>query len=146
MKRPWEPAPESVAYVLDQRFGSRIADFLALRLVKEPSWPRGRVTGALSYLEQQKLPSTVPALLRFITETENDEARGYVVETIKAIAGPQLRSRVLIERERLNIKYRRRFYMNQFKSVGQRSTISGKHGPGVAAAPPRGIVDRAGGG
>jgi hypothetical protein len=100
------PAPESVAFVLNERFGSRVADFLALRLVKEPNWPRWRVTGILLYLKEQKLPSTVSVLLRYITETESDESRVYALETVQAIADPQLQSKLLMERERLNTKYK----------------------------------------
>jgi hypothetical protein len=92
--------------VLNERFGSRVADFLALRLVKEPNWPRWRVTGILLYLKEQKLPSTVSALLRYITETESDESRVYALETVQAIADPQLQSKLLMERERLNTKYK----------------------------------------
>ena len=95
------PPPISIAYVLNKRFGSRVADFLALRLVKEKDWPRWRIAGILLYLEEQKLPSTTSALIRFASETENNEARGYAIEAIKAIADPDLKTKLGVERKRL---------------------------------------------
>jgi len=41
----------------------------------------------------------------FITETENDEARGYAVETVKAIADPELGAKIQLERQRLESRH-----------------------------------------
>jgi hypothetical protein len=100
-----EPSPRGVANVLNERFGSRVADFLALRLVKETNWPRWRVLGILLYLKEQRLPSTTSALLRFSMETDSEEARGYAIEAIQAIADPELEAKVQIERQRVEEKH-----------------------------------------
>jgi hypothetical protein len=99
------PSPGSVAYVLNERFGSRAADFLALRLAKELNWPRWRVLGILRYLKEQKLASTTSALLRFSMETDSEEARGYAIGAIQAIADPELEAKVQIERQRVEEKH-----------------------------------------
>lgn len=96
------PPPVSVAYTLNEDFGNGVANVLALRLVKEQDWPHWRVAGVLLYLEEQKLPSTTSALLRFAIETKSDEERGYAIETIQAINDPDLQVKISIEKERLD--------------------------------------------
>lgn len=100
------PPPIGVSNELSDRFGSRVADFLALRLVKQDDWPRWRVIGILFYLKEQKLPSTTSALIRFAAETENDEARSHAIEAIKAIADEELKVKLQIERSRLEAMHK----------------------------------------
>ena len=99
------PPPIGVANALKQRFGNGVADFLALRLVKENDWPRWRVVGILFYLKEQKLASTTSALLRFSMETDSEEARGYAIEAIQAIADPELAAKIQLERQRLESRH-----------------------------------------
>lgn len=95
------PPPIGICNDLSERFASRVADFLALRLVKEKDWPRWRVVGVLFYLEKQQLFSTTSALIRFAAETNSKEARGFAIEAIKAIADPDLKAKLGMGRKRL---------------------------------------------
>lgn len=95
------PPPIGIANALSEYFGYRVANFLALRLVKQNDWPRWRVVGILFYLKEQKLPSTTSALIRFAAETGSDEAMGYAIEAIKAIADTDLKAKLRVERKRL---------------------------------------------
>ncbi len=96
------PPPISVAYMLNEDFYNSVANVLALRLIKENEWPYWRIIGVLLYLKEQKLPSTTSALIRFAIETKDDEARGYAIEAIQAINDPDLKVKILIEKERLD--------------------------------------------
>ena len=58
------PPPVGVAGYLSQNFGPRVAEFLAVRLLKEGGWPGWRTAGVLLYLRQQAVPSTTAALIR----------------------------------------------------------------------------------
>jgi len=67
------PAPSMVAGMLDHRFQSNVAAFLAWRLVKQPSLPEWRAMTVLLYCERQRDPAALPALVRFLSTTANDE-------------------------------------------------------------------------
>ena len=95
------PPPVAVATELDDRFGPRVAECLALRLVKELDWPHWRVMGVLFYLRDQQVAETTSALLRFGTLTSNDAWRQAAVEAIQAIQDPDLRRKLDLERQRL---------------------------------------------
>lgn len=95
------PPPLGVSNELRDRFGDRVANFLALRLVKQDDWLRWRVISILFYLSEQKLPSTTYALIRFAVETPNEEARNYAIEAIKAIGDKDLKAKLSFERSRL---------------------------------------------
>jgi hypothetical protein len=96
------PSADGVAGSLSEWFGSRVADFLALRLAKEIDWPRWRVVGILLYLEEQKLPSTTSAVIRFASETHSNEGRECAIDILRAIADPELKQKLAIERKRLD--------------------------------------------
>jgi hypothetical protein len=55
----------------------------------------------LLYLEEQKLPFTTSAVIRFAAETENQEMKKRATETINAIGDPELKQKLEIERKRL---------------------------------------------
>jgi hypothetical protein len=95
------PSPPMLAHSLAKAFDGRVADFLALRLVKEekenlPGWLR---TGTLLYLQQQKSPATTAALLRFALETDDEHLRDSAIEAIKGIRDPELPKKLEAERE-----------------------------------------------
>lgn len=95
------PPPSGVATYLGEHFQARVADFLALRLVKETQAPHWRVMAVLLYLRQQALPSTTTALVRFAADTRNEEWRETAVSAIRAIGDPALQPKLLAEGERL---------------------------------------------
>lgn len=94
------PPPSGVAIYLSEHFQARVADFLALRLVKETQAPHWRVLGILLYLRQQALPSTSTALVRFAADTRDETRREAAVAAIQAIDDPALQAKLLAERER----------------------------------------------
>lgn len=95
------PPPVGVAAELDDRFGPRVAECLALRLVKENDWPHWRVMGTVLYLRDQKVPATTSALVRFAALTPNPAWQKGAVEAIAAIQDPDLPRKLDIERQRL---------------------------------------------
>lgn len=95
------PPPVGVAAELDDRFGPRAAECLALRLVKELDWPHWRVMGVLFYLRDQRVPETTSALVRFVALTAEDGWRKAAVEAIQAIQDPELGRKLALERQRL---------------------------------------------
>lgn len=95
---PW---PDGVGAYLTQHFEGRVADFLAVRLVKGTDWEEWRVAGVLYYyLKEQARPSTTEPVLRFAVETKNDEWRGWAIETIQASKDPDLKNKLDVERRR----------------------------------------------
>ena len=95
---PW---PDGVGAYLTQHFEGRVADFLAVRLVKGTDWEEWRVAGVLYYyLKEQARPSTTEPVLRFAVETKNDEWRGWAIETIQASRDPDLKNKLDVERRR----------------------------------------------
>jgi hypothetical protein len=94
------PSPQGAASYLSLHFGPRVANILALRLVKGIDWPHWRIMGVLFYLREQKQPSTTTAVLRFASEIQNREWRDAAIDTIKALNDPQLRAKVAAERLR----------------------------------------------
>ena len=94
------PSPTGIAGYLNKHFDGRVAEFLALRLLKSPDWPRWRVLGVLFYLKDQKLPSTTAALIRYAAETANQEFAASAVEAIRSIPDPDLRKKIAAERRR----------------------------------------------
>ena len=95
------PPPIGVASELADRFGPRAAECLALRLVKDTSWPHWRVMGVIFYLRDQKVPATTSALIRFGATTTNPEWQNGTVDAIKAIKDPEVSRKVDLERQRL---------------------------------------------
>ena len=95
------PSPMGVAAYLGMHFDARVADFMAVRLVKITQDPRWRVSGMLLYLKQEAQPSTTAALIRFAAETPNDEWRKVAVEAIEDIDDPALQTKLQFERQRM---------------------------------------------
>jgi hypothetical protein len=94
------PSPTGIATYLRLHFESRVADLLALRLVKGSDWPRWRVLGVLFYLEERKLPATTEALIRFAEEARDTEWASKAVQVIRAVKDPELRVKIAAERKR----------------------------------------------
>ena len=95
------PPPTGVAADLAERFGSRIAGLIAVRLVKESPAPHWRVLTYVFYLESQALPETTPALIRFAAESENPKWRSAAIQAISKIRDPHLKDKIAAERARL---------------------------------------------
>jgi hypothetical protein len=95
------PDPTASARYLTKHYGDRVADVLALRLVKETDWPHWRVMAVLFYLQEHHLPSTTAALIRFAAQTGNERWRDTAVQAIKAIEDPDLPAKITAERQRL---------------------------------------------
>lgn len=71
-----EPVAETVASLLRYRFGAGLDPFLAWRLAKQPSLPLWRALSFLRYIAVGRDPDALPALVRFLTITEDDYLRG----------------------------------------------------------------------
>jgi HEAT repeat protein len=95
------PSPTGAVSYLKKHFGDRVAELLAVQLVKGTDWPHWRVMAVLFYLRDQKQPSTTAPLLRFAVATPNEEWRATAIEAIEAIQDPNLRAKVAAERARL---------------------------------------------
>lgn len=100
------PSPLGVAAYLGQHFRGRVADYLALRLVKATEDPHWRVMGVLFYVEQQALPSTTSALLRFAARTGNKEWQQQAIAAIQAIDDPGLQAKLSTERHMAELQNR----------------------------------------
>ena len=94
------PPPRGVAAELADRFDGRVADFLALRLVKGTDWPDWQVMGVLLYLTDQHLISPTAALVRFAAETKNEGWRKAAIEAIRAARDRDLAAKIAFERGR----------------------------------------------
>lgn len=92
------PPPVGVAAELTDRFGARVAECLALRLVKSPDWPSWKSEGVLLYLSEHKVPSTIAPLIRFAVETPREPWRKIATEAIKAANDPDRTSKIAAER------------------------------------------------
>jgi hypothetical protein len=96
-----KPPPTGVAAELNERFGDRVIDFLAVRLLKErDDWPDWKVGTVLFYLKDQKSSAITALLLRFGAETTDARYRTATVDVVKALNDPQLRAKVAAERVR----------------------------------------------
>ena len=95
------PPPDGVAAELKNRFGGRVAEFLAVRLVKGTDWPRWRSLAVILYLQSQYLPSTTAPLIRFASDTKDDSLRNAAVEVIKNAHDPELGAKITAEKLRL---------------------------------------------
>ena len=99
------PPPVGVAGYLSQNFGPRVAEFLAVRLLKEGGWPGWRTAGVLLYLRQQAVPSTTAALIRFASQTDNSAWRDTAVAAIKEAHDPALPAKLAAERQRAESRH-----------------------------------------
>ena len=110
-----KPPPGGVASYIEQEFEDRVADMLALRLLKEPDWPRWRVIGVLLYLKDHPDKSTAGTILRYAAETENDEYREFAVDALKPSRGADLD--VLIDAERQRVENMGKVFPNELAAL-----------------------------
>lgn len=100
--------PDQIAQSLASDFHNHVANYIALRLLKEepqnlPDW---YVLGEIRYLQNQKLPSTTAALIGFCVETRNPGWRNAAAGALSRIPDPELRSNLEVERERARAQRR----------------------------------------
>ena len=93
------PRVEIVAYELSEQFGTRVADFLSLRLLKGTDWPNWKIFGVLVYLQEQAQPSTTIPLMRFTAESVDSRRRAIAIEAIHAIDDPDIAAKLVAERQ-----------------------------------------------
>jgi hypothetical protein len=94
------PSPMGVESYLTLHFGDRVAELLALRLVKEAGWRHWKVVAIIFYLKAHKRSSTTSALLRFAIETEVADWRKFALEAIHEIHDPDLAAKLAFETAR----------------------------------------------
>lgn len=95
------PSPMGTADYLSLHFQESVTKILAIHLIKLPDLPYWRTAAILLYLEQQKPQEITDILLRFITETSDDDFRDTALSTIDVINDPHLKSKILEEQARL---------------------------------------------
>lgn len=95
------PPVHAVVDNLTTRFGARVADALALRLVKLPTAPAWRVRTALAYLERHPTPAATAALIRFAAASEVPEDQAFAARVLRATRDPALGEKLARERSRL---------------------------------------------
>jgi hypothetical protein len=86
---------------LSARYGGRLAELLALRLVKQPGQASWRVLTTLAYLDGHKTPAVTEALIRFAAHTPSPKLQRMTAAVIAGLGDPQLRRKLTAERERL---------------------------------------------
>lgn len=91
------PSPTGTESYLTLHFADRVAELLALRLVKEEGWPHWKVVAVILYLKAHKVPSTTSALIRFGIDTTNAEWREFALEAIHEIKDPELGAKLTFE-------------------------------------------------
>jgi hypothetical protein len=95
------PPVGGVEHMLTTRFDGRLGEFLALRLVKETTWPHWRVMTVLAYLDRHKNPATTDALIRFAVQTPDERWRTAAIDVLKNMGDPALGTKLAAERQRL---------------------------------------------
>jgi hypothetical protein len=91
------PPPVGVEGYLTREFANRVANLLALRLVKQPDWPGWKAVSVVLYLKTHKMPSTTAALIRYAITTTHEEGRKLAIEAIQAIKDPDLSAKLGFE-------------------------------------------------
>jgi hypothetical protein len=98
--------PLALARSLDSDFKDHVANFLAVKLVKDVKEERTEVSpkwlkqGVILYLQQQKMPSTTAGLVRFAEETDDPQLRDSAIDAIRSIPDPELPGKIEAERKR----------------------------------------------
>lgn len=98
------PSPVGAASYLSLHFHASVTNILAVHLIKLPDLPYWRIATVLIYLEEQKPQEITEILLRFITESSDDELVDTALDAIDAINDPQLDSKILQEEIRLKLQ------------------------------------------
>lgn len=91
------PSPSGTESYLTLHFGNRLAELLALRLVKEQGWPQWKVGAVIYYLKEHKVPSTTSALIRFAIGTGNQEWRAFAIQAIREIKDQDVAAKLAFE-------------------------------------------------
>jgi len=94
------PSPLGAAEYLELKHGKRVADILALRLVKETGWPNWKTGAVLLYLEKAKSPFANAAVIRFAAETKNQDYRDVAITILKDTQDAELPNKLRKESER----------------------------------------------
>ena len=95
------PPVRGVLHNLNARFGSRLAEFLALRLVKQSQPANWEVLTSLAYLDQHKNPAVTEALIRFAVRAARPNWQQMAARVLKNLGDPALAARLAAERQRL---------------------------------------------
>ncbi len=95
------PRSDGLANTLSESYGGRVADFLATRLVTSSHWPHWKAAGVILYLEQQRIPSTTEALIRFAAETRSKQLRDGAIDSVRRMRDAELPSKLRAEQARL---------------------------------------------
>jgi len=94
------PSPSGIAGYLSLHYRWRVADLLAVHLIKQTDWPQWRVSGVLLYLREQARPSTTAALIRFTCENHDEKWTAVAIEAIRASQDPDLSAKLYSEQHR----------------------------------------------
>jgi hypothetical protein len=95
------PPVRGIVDNLSRTFDGRLADFLALRLVKESEPPPWRALVTLAYLERHPSPTANDAVIRFAARTEAPELQQVAAQVLAKSGDPDLAQKLAAERERL---------------------------------------------
>ena len=112
-----KPSPTGTESYLTLHFGDRVADLLALRLIKQDAWPEWKVRAVVFYLTTHRRPSATVALIRFAIETPDGESRELAVAGIHAVGDPALR--VLLADELARARRLRRPVPNEVRALAE---------------------------
>jgi hypothetical protein len=91
------PSPTGTESYLTFHFADRVAELLALRLVKQEGWDQWQVDAIVFYLKKHKVPSTTSPLIRLTIETSDNEWREFALEAIRKIHDPDLGAKLAFE-------------------------------------------------
>jgi HEAT repeat protein len=86
---------------LSDRYGGRLAELLALRLVKQPEQASWRVLVTLGYLDRHKTPAVTEALIRFAATSPHAKLQQTTARVIAGLGDPDLPRKLAAERDRL---------------------------------------------
>jgi hypothetical protein len=95
------PPVRGVVENLSATFGGRLAEFLALRLVKVPTAPAWRAQVTLAYLERHPTPAVTDALLRYASMTSAPALQAAVARAVTVAHDPALARKAQAEADRL---------------------------------------------
>jgi hypothetical protein len=92
-----KPSPTGTESYLTLHFADRVAELLALRLIKEDAWPPWKARAVIFYVTAHRRPSTTTALIRFAIETPDAESRDLAIAGVRAIGDPTQATQVAAE-------------------------------------------------
>ena len=94
------PQPEHVALALERTYVGT-TESVALRFAKQTIENDFICRGVILHIQQQNIPATHAALLRFAADTKSDSLRQNAVEAIREMKMPELESLIAAEEQRL---------------------------------------------